>query len=447
MVKLGQFNFIKIALVGLAIYSGCAPKSKDDVANTFNPQNNNQNFSYFGDSVNEFEFKFRSRILISSESKPTDEKIEVEIRKALKYTLGKMHKDGSIYGKSKIEILQVSSSGATSFSIVYDVSGKAVFSKARSQYTFYTPYSLKTIYQTAGNKCHAVDPEKIDASNYWYHWNPDIQGCPLEINKHYFKSESTLIPIAATQKTYPEYEKLVINNEFKATIFVGPSSHEVTNWDPEKNDDEGATDFANYKKMFLERGYRSRLLTSDEVNKIVPMASNIASPYVMEFRKYANNKMIRYRLIFSETAFYSQNSKNFHFLLASALRSESMIIYAGHSGIGRNLNLNMIESERKMKITLSEKYQIMFFGSCLPYAYYMDMFFSRKVNTLDPTGTKNLEILGYAKEGHFGNKDSYRLIGAVNNFLENGYKTSYQEIVSNNPVDFFGVIGDEDNAK
>ena len=237
------------------------------------------------------------------------------------------------------------------------------------------------------------------------------------------------------------------NKQLKATIFVGPNLHNITDWDPAKNKDEGATDFAGYKKLFLDAGFRARILTVDQVNSIIPMAKGVAAPYVMEFVKIANSKLLRYRLIFCETAFYSNNSVNFHFLLADALKNEGLVIYAGHSGIGRNLNLKMIESERKIKINLSTRYQIMFFGSCLPYAYYMDMFFSRKASPQDVNGTKNLEILGYAKEGHFGNKDSYRLIGALNSFAENGVKTSYQKIVSGNPVDFYGVIGDEDNVK
>ncbi|MBC7421153.1 MAG: hypothetical protein H7328_10530 [Bdellovibrio sp.] len=65
---------------------------------------------------------------------------------------------------------------------------------------------------------------------------------------------------------------------------------------------------------------------------------------------------------------------------------------------------------------------------------------------MDPNGTKNLDILAYAKESHFGSVENLRLVLALDNYMVRGEKTSYQNIITKTPKDFFGVIGDEDNS-
>ena len=169
-------------------------------------------------------------------------------------------------------------------------------------------------------------------------------------------------------------------------------------------------------------------------------------PYITEFNfagKVANHRI---RLILLDSGFY-HNSTAFHQLLQESLAKESVVFYNGHSGIGHNLDLMAIEKLRSLKFILNPKYQILFLGSCVPYSYYTDMFFSRKKTAADPAGTANLDILSYGKESIFGNIEDQALTKALTRYAASGEKLSYQVIIRSSPNYFFGVNGDEDNPK
>jgi hypothetical protein len=155
---------------------------------------------------------------------------------------------------------------------------------------------------------------------------------------------------------------------------------------------------------------------------------------------------IRIRLVLSDTG-YAHNSAAFHAFLKEALANESVVIYDGHSGIGKNMDLAGIEKLRNIKLTLNPKYQILFFGSCVPYAYYTDMYFARKKSPTDPNGTLNLDIFTYGQESVFANDQDRSLTQALVRWAQQNYRTSYQEIIGSGSNYYFGINGDEDNPK
>ena len=107
--------------------------------------------------------------------------------------------------------------------------------------------------------------------------------------------------------------------------------------------------------------------------------------------------------------------------------------------------MSRIESLRGLKLPLAKDYQILFLGSCVPYAYYTDMFFQKKAHSNDPAGTKNLDILAYGNESVFANVDDIRLTEAILKYMEKDKRTSYQDIITNDALYFLSVNGDEDN--
>lgn len=409
------------------------------------PTQNNQDSSYFGEHVGEAQFNLNSKLLIESTTEPSNAKVEYKIRQTMKFALGKMHKYGSISSGFKITFSKIKSEKLNQYIYSYSIIGKGAFAKNLKSIYLFTPYNLGQIYKSAQNKCF-ISNEDIGEQNFWYHWDPEIKGCPLEEGKDFFKSTVYLKFIESTQLTFPSYENLFKQNEVKITLFVGASDNKNKNWIPYNNGDSGAEDFIEYKKVLIQMGFESvdkqrqfELLKNDKLN-----LKNLV-PYQEVLEKIVKGKKIRVRLLFAETQFYDKKSENFHLLLAAALANEDLIIYTGHSGIGRNLNLTEIEALRKIKIKMNPGYQIIYLGSCIPYSYYMDSFFQRKMSPIDKNGTKNLDILGFAKEAHFGNSDGIRLLKAVDEFASKGIRTSYQDIVTTSPKDFFGVVGDEDN--
>ncbi len=401
--------------------------------------------SYFGFYTKEASFQFSSKLFVPSIKKPDQNTAKKYVRNTLKYTLGQMHEEGSIYGDFQIQINEIQSKAIEGFEVQYTISGKGVFSFSSNDFTFYIPYSLNSIYKKSSETCHEAS-EDIREDNFWYNWKPNKFGCLLVEDVDYYKVKSNLKLVSSNQITYPEYSRLITDNKIAGTIFFSPESHDNTDWNPYAGKDYGSKDYVTTSRYLIGLGYQLKTLSLAEIKSLAEIDSTIRVPTVEEYSKKVGEKQIIYRLIYSETALYNRHSKNFHALLSRSLKNDSLIIYQGHSGIGRNLNLKLIENQSKTKIQFGSQYQIMFFGSCMPYAYYTDMYFKAKSSPQDLTGRKNLDILGYGKESHFGNIDNQRLIKAIDQYLVLEKKSSYQDIVTSSPVDFFGVIGDEDNV-
>ncbi len=423
-----------------ALSMSCAKKADDLVIET--P-------SYFGAGANEATFNFNARIVVSkSTGEPTEDSIRSSVKYAMKFVLGSIHDQGAVYAgyETKINNFEILSNG--DYLVYYNLSGKGVFKTGLTSIQFNVPIMPDKLWSLSKQKCHSSD-EEVDDGNFWYAWNPEKARCPLIKDTHWFKTDVALKAIAATTDTYPEYDRLIVDNQLAVTMYFGSASHSNTNWNPldPQLKDEGASAYIQMRNFLIKTlGYSTRTMTAEEVRSLYSLRSQLQMPFAEELLKATPRGNIRIRLFFLETAYLNDKSAAFHYILKDSVKNEAVILYDGHSGIGRNLNLDRIESNHGFKIPFNPNYQIIYFGSCLPYAYYTDLFFKRKITPDDPNGTKNLDILAYAKEAYFGNTENSRLMLALDNYMLNGNKTSYQKIITETPKDFFGVIGDEDNS-
>ncbi|MBC7458671.1 MAG: hypothetical protein H7235_10350, partial [Bdellovibrionaceae bacterium] len=191
--------------------------------------------------------------------------------------------------------------------------------------------------------------------------------------------------------------------------------------------------------------FRAAPYAEADISKVYSPTNSKNLPHGLILTKETYRGQIRIRLLYLETHLGNANSKAFHYFWRDSLKNESVILYNGHSGIGRNLNLGYIEQEQGFKIHMSKDYQIIFFGSCMPYGYYTQMYFDRKATAEDPKGTKNLDLLVYGKEMYSSNREGYQVIRTLTNEMLYSFNFSYKDMVGHNPKNYFGVIGDEDN--
>lgn len=422
-----------------ALSVGCAKKAEDTVMEA--P-------SYFGSGANEAAFSFDTRIVVpKSSGKPTEDSIRSTVKYAMKFILGSVHDNGSIYAGFKTKINDFETLPNGDYKVFYNLSGKGVFKKGLTSIKFNVPIMPDKLWSLSKYKCHPTD-EETDEGNFWYSWDPEKNRCPLIKDEHWHKAEVQLVTMPATADTYPEYERLIVDNQLAITMYFGAADHDNVNWNPldPTLQDQGARSYLQMRDYLVKTlGYASRTMTVDEIRSTYSLRKKIQMPFGEELLKSTPKGNVRIRLFFLETAYLNDNSTAFHYILRDSVKNEAVILYDGHSGIGRNLNLDRIESNNGFKIPFNPNYQVIYFGSCLPYAYYTDLFFKRKITELDPNGTKNLDILAYAKEAHFGNVENLRLMLALDDYMLKGTKTSYQKIITETPKDFFGVIGDEDN--
>lgn len=93
----------------------------------------------------------------------------------------------------------------------------------------------------------------------------------------------------------------------------------------------------------------------------------------------ANGKIIQVEIrhLLVETGILSKTI-SFAKFFKSAVESSDVIVYAGHSGLGGNLDISALEEKAgKFKFN-SRKRQIFFFDSCSSYSYYLSSFSAEK---------------------------------------------------------------------
>lgn len=412
---------------------------------TANAVPDNSNLEYFGSDHNEAEFSIEGQLRIHLAGQPSKDQLDTVIRAQMRYMLGIMRSRektaAALYPKWTFTTLETTKISEGIWSAKYLLKSKGVFASGAREYTFTIPYRPLEIFKKSEGKC--MEKESLD-SNFWYHWEPLRAGCPLQEGIDYFTYTAALTPLANTTETYPEYAKLVDNNKsIKVTMFFGFENYDFPKWTPDGGQDWGIIGYNRQRDFLKSLGFTETVWTQDQVEKIYKARDGF-SPYVIEMNLNGENANLRYRLILSDTGF-NHNSTGFHAFLKEALANESVVIYNGHSGIGQNLDLAGIEKLRGTKLTLNPNYQIIFLGSCVPYAYFTETFFNKKKTAADPKGTLNLDILSYGKESVFANEEDHSLTRAIVKWAQRGKKASYQEIIRASPNYYFGVNGDEDN--
>lgn len=430
-----------LSSIVLALFS-CAPAGSG---------NQDDDSSYFGDKVQEFTFSFQSEILIPMNlGEPTPSLVNSEVQRSVKYALGRMHNEGSMYPAYQVKMIskEVDLSQPEHYRVKYSLAGKGVFAKTSKDYTFYLPLKPRQIFAKAekSGKCHHKDEDQVDLGNFWYQWDPVLPGCNLVEKKDYVKATALLKPIDDSKETLPEYARLIRNNQMNITIFYGMDGKKETESNPNLSKDIGALEYRNMQVFLMnEMGFRVAPYAEADMRKVYNPSNPKNLPFGLVLQKQTRRGNIRVRLLYLSTHFGTTKSEAFHYFWRESLKNESVVLYNGHSGIGRNLHLANIEKEEGFKITMSKDYQILFFGSCMPYGYYTQMYFDRKATAADPKGTKNLDLMVYGKEAYSNNRESHHVMRILTSEMQYGLNFSYKDMVTRTPKDFFGVIGDEDN--
>lgn len=406
---------------------------------------------YYGADHSEAEINIIGFIVVDQTGAPTKSQLDPLIRLQMRYMLGLMRsreqQAAALYPKWTFSILETKKIAAGSYSVKYHLKTKGVFATGTTEYTFTLPYNPKKIFKQAQGKCME---SKAEESNFWYHWEPLLNDCPLKENIDYYNYTTDITPIINTIETYPEYDKLLnANKTINMTMFFGFEKYGLQKWTPDegenKDEDWGIKGYNKQRQFLKSLGFTETIWTQQQI-KTLYKAKDRFVPYITEFNLTGRTANIRIRLILADTGF-NYNSLAFHTLLKDAFTKESVIVYNGHSGIGHNLDLGAIEKQRGFRFTFNPKYQILFLGSCVPYSYYTEMFFSKKKTASDPRGSLNLDILSYGKEAIFGNNEDQALTRALVKYALRGERQSYQRIIRSSPNYFFGVNGDENNPK
>lgn len=409
--------------------------------------------TYYGAKHQQASFSFETTLLIPSSKGTVTEKLATsEFKAYARYMLGMMRRSESpsaLYPKYSVKLLGSNVVNSKFNGAYVQISAMGVFAPGQRSYTLFVPKYTAGLYQKANGLCQN-GKSGVEESNFWYHWDPKSEGCPLVEDTDYSRIAVNLAFLPNTAETYPEYERLIRDYNgapgLTMSIFHGLANYDSTDWNPDTNtSDWGGISYLRDRDFLINRmGFRSYIWTESQVREWYNPEAGRPLPRVETFSKSTPRGQIAIRMLLAETGVY-HDSKAFHVFLRDSLANDSLMFYLGHSGIGMNLDWSRIESQRGFKLRINPGYQIFYLGSCVPYSYYTDMYFQKKISGEDPTGTKNLDIIAYGNESLFGTGDEQRLIRAVVDYMKGGDRATYQEIVGEDTDFYLGVSGDEDN--
>jgi hypothetical protein len=384
---------------------------------------------YTGEQANEAKISFTAYVDIDSNSQPSKIAALAEIQNQLRYLIGPMFQGAGGPKASpwtapdltinSIELLP----NVGSYRIAYSYSGKMIVEKKATHITLFLPINPEHFSTKVLKKCRF-------GAYVWYSWYPGYCGTREDVD--YLALDITLEIIPNTVITYPEYKRLVNSNgEIKISVFVG-SNH---NQNPAK-DDQFKSEYATFDRWLREEKFKVHELTREEMQQRLGNNGEWL-PIMIEYTKDVGPYHMNVDLFYGNIA-SDGNSKAFHTEYLRALSGSSVVIYAGHSGLGENLDFSLFQGATGNELSLNPHYQIFMFDSCLSYTHYGSLYISSK-----PKGS--IDFIGVGVEAYLGGR-GVSLIRMIEDWSAGKTeRLSYQSLASLYPNYLFGVAEDQDN--
>lgn len=396
----------------------------------------------------------------------------------------------SISKEYKIKLLSVSKSKKVDHIIVnYAYDGKILVHKdffaqnsTKSLIPLKLPVNIHEIYslgvQTikvpmdghkelrAINLC--TDEHYNSEDDLFYFWDPDrinltgrdfkYPNCPLRNDfENINRLSGEITKLANSWQKYPEYDRLYNSGKLKIYIFLGYMD-DVSNYTNPNKDDYIYEGYEYIKSKLEENGYelseentnkkfsKTKGFYGSGINTLLKFTrQNIQRDFIsIEEKAKAKSKFmdVEVNLLLSDTAIGSKD-RTFNHFYNQALLDGDLVVYDGHSGLGANLDLELLGS----KLASAKKYQIIFINGCSGYPYFKDMYFDAKNG-----GSKNLDLI-LSGISTLSDTVGQNVMGFLDGFI-NGKTLNASYILKEieeasfdmNGSYLTGILGEEDNS-
>lgn len=417
---------------------------------------------YAFDSSNSVEasFEYQGELILNQADLPDVRVVDQLVAEQIWYLMGGLAHASTVgVPKSDQKIsdisIRVDANNPRVLHVGYSYKSTAIFKDSvGDEVSFVLPLDPKNVFKAAAQSGHTrcVQYKDYDTEDYFfYYWNPALPGCPLKENIDYKVFHGRVTKKPKLPLSYPEYKRLVQpDGDITISFFAGVSVPRLPKREPMGNQDWGGIVYMRVRQELAKLGFKGKVLTDAEIRATLPIPV-VRMPYMEDLYKDVSvggrAKRIHIRTYFGDTDLKS-DSEVFEYMLKDTFENSSVLIYTGHSGLGSSLGVTDIERTRGIKIQLPvDRYQIYFFHSCSSYFYYNDYFKLLKTTPMDPTGTKNLDVLtnGITTFDH-GADNSIPLLDAIDDWAMNKRVWSYQDILKAAAQNtMFSVSGEEDN--
>lgn len=321
---------------------------------------------------------------------------------------------------------------------------------------FPLPYQSSMRNSTNWKNCGDYAEEHQTEGFFWYFWDPSRSGCDHVEGVEYqnvalhFGNETI-----QTTQTYPEYQRMIRTRGTKKVLQMTYGFGYVedpANPNPFTDYDSGMYEFRNFvtavDAMVTPMGFVRTPIMQSEYDGNANLAIGA---------RFTGNK----DGIIVEISVVASAGVDQMMLFAEsyAARQEAFFAWFGHSRVGSGFdaqNFQSIVNSNPTKYALTSDYQLIYWAGCNSYSYYTLPFFDMKAAlspTLDPKGTKNLDIISNGLPSYFSVNSANAKI-ALKALLNWNQPTSYQTLVNEienrsnanmGNVVLVNVLGDEDN--
>lgn len=351
---------------------------------------------------------------------------------------------------------------------------KAIFEKQTSQafvtrkITFPSTTNSNKIYNTICTNTHYNS-----FSDYWYFFDPYKKNCRQWLSQEKRSIDLDLIirqpsQYEKSQETYPEYNKLYKDNLVSAFIVIGydgsptwlstngssPNKDEIVGtFEREKEKFSKDAGMETYKKVIkqlkdqgFETTFEQEWFAQKYINYINDKLPGFNHFMILERKNETLRGVVAVML--ADTSVTTPDL-TFAIYWKMAIENYEIINYAGHSGLGSNLDIRAVNYNLWMgaetPINFKQTpYQIYFFNGCSTYAYYNKMYFRAK------GGTEYMESITTGLPSYFGDgvTNTITFVSPFLSFVRPSYTKILEVLestnVTNGPALLF-VNGDSDN--
>ncbi len=430
--------------------------------------------NFYAQTARQVKITFNSKIEVTSkyaltlallnEEGKAREKVENRVDDQIKHLVGyfqsesfkKKYKTKAAMGDQyKIKFTKVTKL-ANSYLVNYSFDGrgvidKALFTKAKAK--FFTidiklPRNPKTIYDQGvvaeTNPC--TDEEYNSEEDFFYFWDIELPGCPLKkLKSAVVVTKAKIQLLNFTKESYPEYDKLYAGKKdiFIFLGYLGEKEYAEVDYN-----DSAYKVFKQVSSYLKEHNFELVQREDEFSGNLFDDESEIEEGGNL-YRKFKAKVVTslgttvkwNVHLLLSDPSFENED-ETFRDMYAYALEHGSIIAYDGHSGLGANLDLEILPDFDFNQLP----YQLMFINGCSSYTYFKNDYIEAKSG-----GTKNLDIITSGTSTL--DTTSFDNLAAFLTPLITGKKESFQTIMrsmeeSNGEEESYltAVIGDDDNV-
>lgn len=264
---------------------------------------------------------------------------------------------------------------------------------------------------------------------FWYDYNPRAPGCTFA-DGDVMRATATLRPHPrTTQDRYPEYDKVWADDKLEIVMVNGviasdnPSDESYREVDAilsalgSKLENAQRTEAPQTRSVRRDQTLTGKVQIGGRLRDVVVRAINV---YEVE-----------------------TSLDDFDAVYGPASADADIIVYSGHSGLGRHIKSLLARTKVK-----PEQYQVMYLYGCNTFEYVGTEIFREKSakngEARDPDGTKFLDVVSTARPAYGDNgRSTLALLDAMFDA-----KRSYNEILSSafSSMHLTVVFGEEDNA-